>query len=539
MGEKRRRLAASGAAGSTGRQAARELALQARMLAAQGSFGPALDALARALEAAPEHDALWAQFGELIRLFRLRHPFPDALRALLARALEHPAVDPGNLVLPIVSAALSRPDGDALAEPLLLRLMQDTVVRDAKIEQLVAATRRRALEGEAVPLPVMAALAHQCFNTEYIAQENGEAARVPQPASLDGYALYACYRPLRTLPEPLKAAQRLADTPLASLARRQILEPLEEERLRDTIPSLAGPSGAVSRAVQAQYEANPYPRWIRTQTRFEAAPLDELVREMFPDVPVRAGAGPARILLAGCGTGQNAIAMALRFAGATVLAVDLSKASLAYAARKTGELGIANIEYRQADLLALGSLEERFDLVEASGVLHHLEDPLAGWRVLAGLVKPGGFMRVGLYSALGRRHFSHARQWLAVRGFEPTPEGIRAAREAIRAAAPQDELLARVARNEDFFSLSGCRDMLFHVQEREYGLPELARALPQLGLAFLGFELDDSGVTAARYRARFASDPSMRNLANWHGYEQENPDAFSRMYEFWVQRLPL
>jgi hypothetical protein len=151
-------------------------------------------------------------------------------------------------------------------------------------------------------------------------------------------------------------------------------------------------------------------------------------------------------------------------------------------------------------------------------------------------VKPGGFMRIGLYSARGRRHFTHAREFVAARGFAATPSGIRAAREAIRAAAAQDELLARVARNEDFFSMSGCRDMLFHVQEQAYELPQVARMIEALGLAFLGFEFDDSGITAARYRARFASDPLMRNLANWHAYEQENPDAFARMYEFWLQR---
>jgi SAM-dependent methyltransferase len=297
--------------------------------------------------------------------------------------------------------------------------------------------------------------------------------------------------------------------------------------------SLGAPAGAVSAAVRAQYEENPYPRWIRMQTHFDAAPLWQIVRELFPDVEAKSG--PTRILLAGCGTGQNAIATARRFAGASVLAVDLSLASLAYAKRKTLGLGVSNVVYRHADLMALGTLGERFHLVEASGVLHHLEDPLAGWRVLAGLVEPGGFMRIGLYSERGRRHFVHARQFVAERGFEATPAGIRAARAAIREAAG-DELLARVARNEDFFSLSGCRDMLFHVQEHCFSLPDLAAMIQALGLQFLGFEFDDSGVTAARYRARFPGDARMRDLDNWHRYEQDNPEAFSRMYEFWVRR---
>jgi 2-polyprenyl-3-methyl-5-hydroxy-6-metoxy-1,4-benzoquinol methylase len=538
MGEKKRRLAAA-AAGKHDDRPALALAARAATLTAQSAFEPALKDLGRALELAPHLDALWAQFGELVRFFGFLHPLHPQLGSLLARALEHPAVDPGNLVRPITSAALSRPAGEQLAEPLLLRLLEDAIVRDAQLEALMAAERRRALEGAPVPLELLIAMAHQCFNTEYALDETqAETAAVARLATAlarnEDYALYAAYRPLHTLPDAPRVAEQLAQTPVASLAQRQILEPLAEQRIAQEIPSLGDTAGAVSAAVRAQYEANPYPRWLRMQTRFDAAPLADIVRELFPDIDAKRG--PARILLAGCGTGQNAIATARRFAESSVLAVDLSLASLAYAKRKTAELGVANIAYRQADLLALGTLGERFHLIEASGVLHHLEDPLAGWRVLAALVEPGGFMRIGLYSERGRRHFAHARQFIAQRGFEATPAGIRSARAAIRAAAPQDELLARVARNEDFYSLSGCRDMLFHVQEKCFSLPELAAMIQALGLQFLGFEFPDSGITAARYRARFPADALLRNLDNWDRYEQDNPDSFARMYQFWVRK---
>ena len=65
-----------------------------------------------------------------------------------------------------------------------------------------------------------------------------------------------------------------------------------------------------------------------------------------------------------------------------VTAVDLSRASLAYAQRKTSELGITNVKYLQADILNLGELGQGFDIIESAGVLHHMNDPMAGWRVL-------------------------------------------------------------------------------------------------------------------------------------------------------------
>ena len=116
------------------------------------------------------------------------------------------------------------------------------------------------------------------------------------------------------------------------------------------------------------------------------------------------------ILIAGCGTGQHSIGTAARFKDSKVLAIDLSLSSLSYAKRKTEELGIQDIDYMQADILDLGKLGRQFDIVESAGVLHHMEDPVAGWRVLTDCLKPGGLMKIGLYSELAREHIVEIRQ---------------------------------------------------------------------------------------------------------------------------------
>jgi len=452
-----------------------------------------LESLARALEREPQRDVLWSQFAELIRFFSLRHPVPPFVRELLGRALEHPAVDPGDLVRPVSTLALSRPEGP-LAEPLLLRLLRDAVIRDARLELAITETRRRM-----VPSETMIAIAHQCFNTEYVFDETDEErARLAQADPV----VYAAYRPLHTL--------GAVEAP-PSLQRQQIEEPLEERRLATAIAALTRVENAVSAAVREQYEANPYPRWIRAQTSF-------------PEFAT----GARKILVAGCGTGQHAIATARYFPQAEVLAVDLSRASLGYAKRKTLELGVANIDYRQADILELGTLAQRFDLIECSGVLHHLEDPLEGWRVLLSLRAPGALMRVGLYSELGRRAIVKARELISARGWRPDPQGIRACRAALRA----DPQYARITANEDFYSMSGCRDLLFHVQEHRFTLPQIDAALRELGLEFLGFEFADSGAALRRFHERFADE---RSLPSWHELEEREPDTFSRMYQFWVR----
>jgi hypothetical protein len=137
---------------------------------------------------------------------------------------------------------------------------------------------------------------------------------------------------------------------------------------------------------------------------------------------------------------------------------------------------------------------------------------------------------VGLYSESGRRAVVRARELIATEGFAPDAAGIRACRAAIRARSG-DALLATLARNEDFFSMSGCRDLLFHVQEHRFSLAQIEAMIGRLGLRFLGFEFPDSGATLLRYQARF-KDPL--DLKSWHRFEMEFPDSFSRMYQFWV-----
>ena len=91
-----------------------------------------------------------------------------------------------------------------------------------------------------------------------------------------------------------------------------------------------------------------------------------------------------------------------------------------------------------------------------------------------------------------------------------------------------------IVTSGDFFSTSGCRDLLFHVQEHRLTLPQIADFLAENGLAFIGFDLDP--LTTQRFLTRFPDDKSMANLASWEVFERENPGTFSGMYQFWVQK---
>ena len=92
----------------------------------------------------------------------------------------------------------------------------------------------------------------------------------------------------------------------------------------------------------------------------------------------------------------------------------------------------------------------------------------------------------------------------------------------------------RTLSSLDFFSISTCRDTLFHIQEHLMSLNEIEAFLRDNELTFLGFEIDP--LVIRDYKLRFPDDLSATNLGHWQTFEYENPDTFFRMYQFWIQK---
>jgi tetratricopeptide (TPR) repeat protein/SAM-dependent methyltransferase len=447
----------------------------------------------------------------------------------------------------------------ALRDPLLHRLLEVTPIVDIALEQFLTGARRVLLEtaigttasepDDEAMLAFFCALARQCFVNEYIfssnADETDDARRLCDSltAALASNApipplwivALASYFPLFSLPAADALAARRWPDSVNELVTQQIREPREEQRLRASIPRLTTIDDDVSLKVRDMYEENPYPRWIKVAPTESRKPLEIFLRNRFAVLPpgTVGRKAPLEILIGGCGTGRQAVEMAQRFENAKVLAIDLSLASLAYAKRKTQELGLDNIDYAQADILRLGQLGRSFDLVESSGVLHHLDDPWAGWRVLLSLLRPGGFMRVGLYSELGRPGVIASRALVAERGYRADTEGIQQFRQELITGNFGPPLSDLITKTHDFFTTSELRDLVFHVREHRMTIPQINHFLRENDLAFLGFELGEQ--VAHRYRARFPDDRAMTNLDHWHRFETENPDAFYFTYQFWVR----
>lgn len=154
----------------------------------------------------------------------------------------------------------------------------------------------------------------------------------------------------------------------------------------------------VSGKVRAFYEGCSFPGYEEFETPQDLAQKAETggyARLLGEQIPFG-----AKILDAGCGTGQ--LALYLSMVKASVIGIDFSLASLGKGQRFKERFGLADAHFVQMNLFQLGLRPASFDYVFSNGVLHHTGDARGGFAGLCTLVKPGGYVVIGLYNSYGR-----------------------------------------------------------------------------------------------------------------------------------------
>jgi SAM-dependent methyltransferase len=148
--------------------------------------------------------------------------------------------------------------------------------------------------------------------------------------------------------------------------------------------------------------ARDYSRKLQLFNRFAAPEL----RQAIASLGLTSG---MRILDAGCGTGEALqwLSEAVAAHGA-VVGIDLAvahvsaaRAGLSQQATSSGEIKVL-----QADVMRPPLAPRSFDLVWSVNTINHLRDPLAGVRVLASLLPPGGRIALGQSSLLPEMFFA-------------------------------------------------------------------------------------------------------------------------------------
>ncbi len=107
--------------------------------------------------------------------------------------------------------------------------------------------------------------------------------------------------------------------------------------------------------------------------------------QMVAAVPL---SGRELVLDAGSGAGHTALAFAPHVGRVT--SVDLAPAMLGQGERQARERGLANVEFRQADVEALPFPDHAFDLIVSRYSAHHWPHPQQALGEFRRLLRPGG-----------------------------------------------------------------------------------------------------------------------------------------------------
>jgi len=433
---------------------------------------------------------------------------------------------------------------------LLLQFMKVCPIPDYYIERKFIQIRKDILNqiyksnfGN-INVKFLISLSIQCFLNEYIYEKsNDELEKIKQinervknnlknnnkVQDLEILCL-SCYEPLDNFNWCNKITP---SNQLNEIFEIHLNNKKKEKLLSKTIESISIVKNRISKNVKNQYEENPYPIWVNLGLSFEPRNIKEVINDSNLNLDlekIKLSENP-EILVAGSGTGQHAITTASKYRNAKILALDLSFKSLSYAKRKADELKIKNINFIQGDLLDLKSINKKFDLIESVGVLHHMEDPLKGWRILSNCLKDNSLMLIGLYSDKARQHIAQIKDKIKQLKLQSNHENIIKFRKDLLKNGNLKS--SDIKKSPDFYTVSGVRDLLFHIQEQRFTISKIKEYLNKLGLIFLGFE---DKLVIEMFKKAYNNKDDLYNLDKWEQYEDTNPRIFAGMYQFWCKK---
>jgi ubiquinone/menaquinone biosynthesis C-methylase UbiE len=201
-----------------------------------------------------------------------------------------------------------------------------------------------------------------------------------------------------------------------------------------------------------------------------------------------------RVLIAGGGTGDSTIFLAdqLKSTNAEIVYLDFSKASMEVAQKRAAARGLKNIKWINDSILNIPDLAlGKFDFIQSSGVLHHLESPPAGLKILQESLTDSGGMALMVYAQIGRTGIYQMQELMRLvnDGASERAEEVENCKKILSVLPTTNwfQKGAGIIADHVSYGDSGIYDLLLHKQDRAYTIPELHEFINNAGLNFVEY----------------------------------------------------
>jgi SAM-dependent methyltransferase len=291
----------------------------------------------------------------------------------------------------------------------------------------------------------------------------------------------------------LSAARRAANLP-AEYDKAHQPRPISAAGKERKLPS----SNAAAKLPEAESPlddvvARQYNRWVYPEPIQDLVTASPFERQMSDPAlnyeifwPDRDYPRNLDILVAGCGSNQAA-SIAFHNRTARVVGIDVSEASLAHEQYLKDKHDLANLELQRLPLEAVADWTRDFDLIMATGVIHHLADPLAGMKALGSRLRRDGVFFVMVYAHYGRLGIEALQSLFRMLDLKQDEPSLAVVKDTL-ARVGTDHLIQpyrRIATDLNFDG--GMVDTFLHGRDEIYTVAGCLDLTSRAGLSFQGW----------------------------------------------------
>src|SRR6185503_7685953 len=177
-------------------------------------------------------------------------------------------------------------------------------------------------------------------------------------------------------------------------------------------------------------------------------------------------------------------------------AIDVSTTSLEHTEKLKQKYDLRNLETRQVAIENIGEnlganigenageLDQQFDLIICTGVLHHLAAPDTGLRALRSVLSSEGAMYLMVYAPYGRTGIYMLQEYCRRLGIETSQQEINDLIAVLRMLPQHHPLLATQGGSREFVNGDALADALLNPRDRSYSVPQLFDFLERNDLRF-------------------------------------------------------